>query len=91
MFTVKYDWEKEIKENHKSDWLEFNAEGQAEFFEDLWKSGQLKDTSGAITQTGNGCFFDADKKNTFGFFEKGGTDYTILAINAVKTVRNEWF
>ena len=63
-----YDWEKEITVRSKVQWTEFNNEAQAEFFEDLWKSGVLRDSSGATLQAGDGAFFDADAKDNFGRF-----------------------
>jgi len=87
----EYNWQREINVRNKNDWSEFNNEAQAEFFQDLWKHGELQDSSGTTTQTGNGSFFDTDGKNRFGHFEVSGKDYTSIAIEAVKTVRNEWF
>jgi hypothetical protein len=87
----EYNWEREINLRNKNDWSEFNNEAQGEFFQDLWKYGELRDKSGTTTQTGNGSFFDADGKNRIGHFEINGKDYTSIAIEAVKTVRNEWF
>lgn len=86
-----YNWESEINIHNKTNWTEFNNEAQAEFFQDLWRLGKLRDDSGAVIQTGNGSYFSADTKKTFGYFEVSGVDYTSIADNAVKTVRNEWF
>lgn len=87
----EYNWEREIEVREKDDWSDFNNEAQAEFLEDLWKVGQLRDSHGATLQTGNGAFFDADRKNKLGYFEVNGKDYTLIANLAVKTVRDEWF
>jgi hypothetical protein len=86
-----YSWEREINLRGKDDWSDFSSEAQAEFFEDLWNHGELRDSSGKTLQRGNGCFFDADGKKYLGYFEVGGNDYTSIANKAVKTVRNEWF
>lgn len=87
----EYDWQREINVLHKMQWTEFNHEAQARFFEDLWQNGELHDSSGATLQTGNGSFFLADGKSTFGYFEKSGIPYTNIATEAVSIVRNEWF
>ena len=39
----------------------------------------------------NGSFFNAYEKKTFGHFEVSEVDRTSIAIDAVKTVRNEWY
>jgi hypothetical protein len=87
----EYSWQREIDVRNKNDWSDFNNEAQAEFFQDLWKIGELRDSSGTTLQTGNGSFFDADGKKKLGYFEVSGKDYTNIATKAVKTVRNEWF
>lgn len=87
----EYNWRKEIDDRNKNDWTEFNNEAQAEFFEDLWKEGELQDKAGTTIRSGNGSFFDANDKDNFGYFEVGGNNYTAIANGAVKTVRNEWF
>ncbi len=93
----EYNWEREINVRNKDDWNDFNAEAQAEFFEDLWVEGKLVDESGALIEEGNGRFYDADWKNKFGVFEithynDDGTSntstYTDIAKKAVNTVRN---
>lgn len=84
----EYSWEKEINDRDKDDWIEFNAEAQSEFVEDVWEFGMLRDTAGTPTSNGNGCFFDADGINSFGSFAIGRTDYTTIATNAVDTIRN---
>jgi len=86
-----YSWEREVNTRGKDDWSEFNNEAQAEFLEDLWTLGELRDRSGVTLQTGNGAFYDADWEKRLGYFAVGGTDYTEIARGAVRTVRNEWF
>ena len=92
----EYNWEREINTRDKDDWSDFNAEAQAEFFEDLWVEGKLVDGSGALIEEGNGRFYDADWNTEFGLFEiihtdDDGTintsDYTDIAKRAVQTVR----
>lgn len=85
-----YNWEREINDRKKTNWVEFNNEAQAEFIEDLWKLGKLRDGTGTTIQTGNGSFFNADAKKTFGYFKVGGVDYTSIAMEAVKVMRKEW-
>ena len=87
----EYDWGREINVRNKNDWSEFNNEAQAEFFQDLWNHGELRDNSGTTTRRENGAFFDADGKKLFGHFEMNSKDYTSIAIAAVKLVRKEWF
>ena len=87
----EYNWEREINVRGKDDWSDFNNEAQAEFFEDLWNKGELRDSAGTTLHSGDGYFYDADGKNNFGYFEIDGKDYTSIATKAVKTVRNEWF
>lgn len=86
-----YNWQKEINARHKRDWTRFNNEAQAEFLQDLWKYGELRDGSGATLQTGNGSAFAADWSTQFGHFEMSRNDYTSIAREAVKTVRKKWF
>ncbi len=84
-----YNWRKEIEERNKQDWRDFNLEGQAEFFQDLWRGGQLKDADGNNLGTGQGVFFNADGSTTFGFFLDlwSGSDYTNIAREALAIVR----
>lgn len=86
-----YNWEKEINERNKQHWADFNKEAQAQFFQDLWIHGELVNPSGTTTSSGNGSFFDADDDTQIGYFEMNRTDYTDIANEAVKVVRNEWF
>lgn len=86
-----YDWRREIDVRGKDDWSDFNNEAQAEFLQDLWRLGAVKDSAGNILQTGNGVFYDADGVKTMGYFEVGGEDYTAIASAAIETVRDEWF
>jgi hypothetical protein len=86
-----YNWRKEINARHKADWTRFNNEAQAQFFQDLWKYGELRDGSGATLQTGRGLAFTADGSTQFGYFEMGRNDYTSIAREAVTTVRKKWF
>ncbi len=85
-----YSWQKEIEERNKTDWQEFNNEAQAAFLQDVWLSGELHDSAGATLASGDGVFYDADGKKSFGHFEEAGHDYTLIANNAVETVRKEW-
>jgi len=84
-----YDWQKGIDKQNKNNWTELNNESQAEFFQDLWKYGELRDNSGTTTQKGKGSFYDSDGKDQFGYFEFNGKNYTSIAIEAINTVRNE--
>lgn len=86
-----YNWEREINVLNKNVWAEFNNEAQAEFIQDLWKRGELRDSLGTIILKGNGSFFNADEKLSFGHFKVNSMDYTSIAIEAVKTIRKEWF
>ena len=47
----------------------------------------LVDESATRLRAGNGAFFDADSKQTFGRFEVAGADHTEIARQAVDTVR----
>ncbi len=87
----EYNWEREINVRGKDDWSDFNNEAQAEFFQDLWNKGELRDGVGTTLHSGDGYFYDADGKENLGYFEVDGKDYTSIATRAVKTVRNEWF
>jgi hypothetical protein len=89
--TDEYNWQREIEERNKDDWSDFNKEAQAEFFEDIWKAGKLRDGNGVTLKRGNGAFYDADELQTFGHFEVNRSDYTGIARDAVRTIRNEWF
>ncbi len=86
-----YNWQREINVLNKDLWLDFNNEAQAEFIQDLWRYGRLRDGSGMTIRIGNGCFFEADWNKQFGYFEFNGSNYTSVANNAVKIIRNEWF
>lgn len=85
-----YDWEQEIASG-SSAWADLNREAQAEFLEDVWLDGELRNSAGGLVSAANGSFFDADWDTTFGRFERtsGGvtTDYTAIARDAVETVR----
>jgi len=85
-----YNWEKEVKERNKTDWIEFNVEAQAQFIQDIWRSGQLQDMDGTTLKRRNGVFFDADDVNKVGHFKVRGTNYTGIADAAVKTIRKNW-
>jgi hypothetical protein len=89
--TDEYNWQREINVRNKIYWAEFNCEAQAEFFQDLWKSGRLRDSSGKTVQSGNGSFYDADGVKNFGDFKIMGNDYSGIASEAVRIVRNAWF
>ena len=84
-----YNWEREINVRNKLDWTQFNREAQAQFFQDLWKSGELRTSSETTVQTGNGSFFNADWELKTRHFEVNDTDYTSIATEAVKRVRNK--
>ena len=82
-----YDWEKEINERGKINWSTFNKEAQAEFIQDIWKYGELRDSAGTIIVTGNGSFYNADGVEQVGYFEYKGKDYTSIALEAIKIVQ----
>ncbi|MDR8391686.1 DUF4157 domain-containing protein [Aliifodinibius sp. S!AR15-10] len=85
-----YNWQLEVNERGKENWSLLNAEAQAEFLEDLWKYGEIRDNAGTRVKWGNGSFFDADGEQHIGYFQVNGTNYLNLAIDAVKRVRNNW-
>lgn len=87
----EYSWEREINTRNKDDWSDFNNEAQAQLLQDIWINGELHDSGGTMLNKGNGCFYDSDNKKAFGHFEIDGGNYTDIADDAVKTVRNEWF
>lgn len=65
-----YNWLKEIRP-----WTNFNAEAQAEFFEDLYKCGEIQNPAGWIQWIqGDGGFFmgDAITSNRFRFSDLDG-------------------
>lgn len=83
---LAYDWGAEIARGN-DDWVEFNKEAQAEFFEDIYLKGML--VIGNMTQTGDGAFYDANGSRSIGLFEIGGVDHTARANEAVRIVRGE--
>jgi len=82
-----YNWRREIESRRKNEWIAMNREAQAQFIQDLWYLGELRDNSGTIVQSGNGAFFNAAGETTTGHFRVYGNDYTALAQRAVQTVR----
>ena len=84
----EYNWEKEINERGKDDWSDWNAESQAEVFKDIWDEAELRDSAGNTLRRSNGCFYDADGRNTFGHYEIRGKDYTAIANKAVEKIRS---
>ncbi len=74
----------EINEG-KNDWENFHPEAQAELIEGIWIEGELHNSD---VKTGNGYFFDADNKSTFGKFAHNSTDYTDIANRATKSLRD---
>ena len=82
-----YNWRKEIDERKKTDWVEFNVEAQAQFIQDIWRLGELRDNEEKVLERRNGSFYDADGKNKIGHFNIRGSDYTEIANAAVKTIR----
>ena len=90
-----YPWKDEI-ERGNTEWVDFNKEAQAQFFQDIYTDGVL-DVAGDPPShlEGNGAFYDADGNTKIGTFiyplkPKGsGTDYTGLANRAVDVVRGQ--
>lgn len=84
-----YYWKREVNQQKKSNWVDFNYESQAQFFQDLWKNGELIDYSSQPPATirGNGSFFEQDGENKIGQFQSAGVDYTEIALQAVRTIR----
>lgn len=82
-----YNWRREIVKRRKTEWLSFNREAQAEFLEDLWKYGELRDSSGRRTSWGHGSFYDADGHQSFPHFSVNSNDYTSIATEAVNRIR----
>lgn len=82
-----YNWQREIESRGKNDWTEWNREAQAQFIQDLWYRGELRDESGATVQSGHGAFFNATGESTTGHFRVYGHDFTALAHSAVQTIR----
>lgn len=85
-----YCWEKEIDEQGKIDWSDFNKEAQAEFFKHIWIYGKLRDSAGTIYPETDGCFYNADGENTLGYFEINDKDYTGIAAKAVNKIRKKF-
>jgi hypothetical protein len=83
-----YNWEKEIVDRNKTNWVEFNVEAQAQFIQDIWKSGELRDIAGNVLERRNGVFFDADNEKNTGYFKVRGTNYSGIADAAIKTIRS---
>ena len=81
----EYKWEKEIERGHEN-WVDFNKESQAQFFQDIYKDGQLT-VNGTDTTTGKGAYFDADGQTKIGKFVRNGTDHTNIANAAIVVVR----
>lgn len=71
----------------KNDWEQFHDEAQSELIEDMWEEGQLLSGDATIA-TGNGVFYDADGKETFGRFVHLGADHTDIANRAVISLRD---
>lgn len=86
-----YNWKKEINDRKKTDWKEFNKEAQAQFIQDIWKSGKLRDIEGNVLERRNGVFFDADNATKTGYFNVLGTNYSGIADAAVRTIRKNGF
>ena len=87
-----YKWEKEIKRG-KNQWVEFNKEAQAQFFQDIYTDGEL-DVAGDPPShlERNGVFYDADGNTKIGTFRypiKSGPNYTDRANKAVALVRSK--
>ncbi|SMO43138.1 hypothetical protein SAMN06265379_101775 [Saccharicrinis carchari] len=85
-----YDWEMGIKVRGKQAWIYLNEEAQAEFMQDLWKRGKLCDKDNRILKVGDGCYFDADEKKTFGKFSIWFNDYSRFAASAVNQLQKRW-
>lgn len=71
----------------KSEWDEFHPEAQAELIEGIWLEGELLDGT-VPPPKGNGVFFDANGKSKIARFVHNNTDYTVIANNAVASVRD---
>jgi len=82
-----YNWRKEIDERKKTNWIEFNVEAQAQFIQDIWRLGELRDNEEKVLERRNGSFYDADGKKKIGHFKIRDSDYTGIANAAVKTIR----
>ncbi|WP_417613295.1 hypothetical protein [Owenweeksia hongkongensis] len=85
-----YNWFKEIENRHKTDWLDFNPEAQAEFLEDTWRYGSLVDKNGQLIDYSKGSYYLADGKTTFGKFNSSGKDLSDIANNAIRQIRKSW-
>lgn len=79
-----YNWQSDIA-NGNVDWVDFNAEAQAQFVEDIFIFGTL--TTGGILTTGDGVFYDAQPPVSTGAFTFNGTDHTNRANDAVAVIR----
>ncbi len=86
-----YNWEMEINTRGKKAWPHMNEEAQAKFMQDLWKSGTLCDNENRIRKVGDGAYFDADDKKTFGKFNLRFNDYSHFATDAVSQLKKRWF
>lgn len=81
-------WQLELSRG-RTRWRDFDAEAQAWFVEDVYTQGE-RTVAGAANIVGNGAFFDADGSASVGRFIFSGTDHTLLANDAVQTIRDAW-
>jgi hypothetical protein len=89
-----YEWEKEVVEKGKNNWLAFDREAQAAFMENVWVKGKL--IVNGVENTGNGIFFELDdfKQNlgisgvTAKFESNTSQNFTEFAIKSIEDMRN---
>jgi hypothetical protein len=78
-----YNWENDITSG-RTEWENFNLEGQGAFIESVYLTGQLL-TTPTVTTT-NGAFFDADDSTPNRFMD---IERTRIANNAVTLIRSK--
>lgn len=81
-------WQLELSRG-RTRWRDFDAEAQAWFVEDVYAQGE-RTVAGAPSIVGDGAFFDADGSTSVSRFVFNGTDHTLLANDAVQTIRAAW-
>ncbi len=79
-------WQVELGRG-RTRWRDFDAEAQAWFVEDVYTRGE-RTVAGAPSIAGDGAFFDADGSASVGRFIFDTTDHTLLANDAVQTIRD---
>jgi len=83
-----YSWLAELKRGHVL-WQNFNREAAASLIQDTWKFGTLNPLPPGF-KAGHGTFYQAGEgaaTGCTGRFIFGATDFSNLAIAAVKTLR----